>query len=480
MNVLYDALVSKSRRNRDGIAVTTPTKSITFLELREQVDSVAQTLIEKGVGDGQPVQIELPGYLDWVVSLALFKVGAFGVSVPKLWPDNKPETKFRWSVVLPGSDSATANTSNEEVLVMDPSWLSRANTSNLPSHSFKASDLVRGFPTSGSTGHPRIAALSHGALMARFAGLEGNWCEDVSEFNLMPLGSVGGFSTAMSSLVGEFPYFAADTPAGIPPNFFEVNTIRCLTGSPQQIGFVLGSLSPSDKRLSSVKRVKLAGSNPGSKLISQIRSRLTDDIVSVYGSTETAGVFSKRVQDDDSELSLGVMRKDCSYKVADSSGNEVGIGETGDLLLKSPFMYEGYLKDIIQMQVSEQSEWFNTGDSVVRGNSSVEFVGRLSDVLNVGGVKLFASVIEEFSKSLPGITDAVSFAGEDKNGSPIHVLAICSDKSFEISDFKREINQKLGPDAPSLIWQLPELPKAELDKPARWLLAEMLKQTYPR
>ena len=164
--------------------------------------------------------------------------------------------------------------------------------------------------------------------------------------------------------------------------------------------------------------------------------------------------------------------------MVDASRSEISDGSMGFLETKSPSMYSGYLISATAMSITPAGVWFETGDMVSASEGSFEFFGRDSNVLNVGGIKFEVSELEDFVKGVPGVTDALSFTGEDKQGREIHVMALVAQDS-QVSQTVLEAASRRFPEiAPQLIWRTPVIQRVGLDKPARWKTREDFYKDY--
>jgi acyl-CoA synthetase (AMP-forming)/AMP-acid ligase II len=141
-------------------------------------------------------------------------------------------------------------------------------------------------------------------------------------------------------------------------------------------------------------------------------------------------------------------------------------------------MYSGYLISATAMTIAPTDTWFETGDMVSANSGSFEFLGRDSNVLNVGGIKFHVSELEDFIKGVPGVTDAMCFTGEDKQGREIHVMALVAEDSQVSQTVLESASRRFPKIAPQLIWRTPMIQRVGLDKPARWKTREDFYKDY--
>lgn len=468
MNILYELLEKQADQNPDQLGLACSAKQLTFSELKLAVDSTAAKLNELGISRGLIVATNLGAFESWIVALALAKVGAIGLS---LAPGQLIEGTGSplWHFLIT-DDLAAESSSNR--LVFDNSWFTFDSSPELPAASFAANEWVRAISTSGTTGEPKVALFDYQSLSNKLKDITSIWSGERTEFNFMALGSTGGFSTALASLLTGKAYLARDTRKRPLIDFMVSNKVEVLSGSPDQIAGFIAANGSDLSLLSGIKSIRLAGSNPGEVFLEKLRDNFDAEIQSVYGSTETGAIFSSSLAAGKGSRQLGELRPGCEFRVVDAAGKEISDGSMGFLETRSPSMYSGYLISATAMSFSPAGTWFATGDMVSSKDGSLEFFGRDSNVLNVGGIKFDVSELEDFVKGIQGVSDALSFTGEDKQGREIHVMAVVSGES-QVGQKVLDAVLKRFPDiAPTLIWNTPKIQRVGLDKPARWKTRE--------
>lgn len=469
MNVLYDLLKSRAESSSTDLALANSRSQLTFGELLTAVDSSAAKLASMGIGPRLLIRIDLPDFENWILTLAIAKLGAISLSMPE-GSDRTGLYHLRIS---------TTGQQTEKELYFEPNWFGFSSAEGLSQFDFSNEDFIRGITTSGTTGKPKIALFNHFSIVNRTKYLTSIWSAGAREFNLMPLAATGGFSTAITSLLTGSPYLTRDTRGKPLVDFLSRMGITELTGSPDQVAGFMTRNKEHLAKLPSVKLVRLAGSAPSASLLSGIKSAFDAEVISVYGSTEAGAVFSNPEVSQAGEInSLGTLRAGCSAQVVDESGNEVPDGSSGYLRVRTTAMFSGYLKDLDTMKTEGSLEWFESGDMVTKSIGGYRFLGRPSDILNVGGRKISVSEMEQYATNSTAIQDALCFVGQDESGRDMLVMAVVSDNDNSIGELMSSINSRFADLAPALFWKTEEIPRAGLDKPARWLMAEKFRNEY--
>ncbi len=170
--------------------------------------------------------------------------------------------------------------------------------------------------------------------------------------------------------------------------------------------------------------------------------------------------------------------------VVDDRGNEVGPGEEGNLVIKSPWpgMTAGVYRDPERFvetywkQYKEQG-WYFTGDSAKKSEDGYYWIiGRVDDVIKVSGYRLGTAEIESIMVSHPAVAEAAAVAiPHDLKGNSIHIFAILK-KGIEPGkelehELANHIVDHLGPIArPEAVKCIESLPKTRSGKIMRRVL----------
>jgi acetyl-CoA synthetase len=170
--------------------------------------------------------------------------------------------------------------------------------------------------------------------------------------------------------------------------------------------------------------------------------------------------------------------------VVDDQGIEVGPGEEGNLVIKSPWpgMTAGVYRDPERFVETywkkyEKQGWYFTGDSAKKSEDGYYWIiGRVDDVIKVSGYRLGTAEIESIMVSHPSVAEAAAVAvPHDLKGNTIHIFAILKkgiDPSKELEhELANYIVDHLGPIArPEAVKCIESLPKTRSGKIMRRVL----------
>jgi acyl-CoA synthetase (AMP-forming)/AMP-acid ligase II len=188
---------------------------------------------------------------------------------------------------------------------------------------------------------------------------------------------------------------------------------------------------------------------------------------SLYGTTETGGI-SVDVDSETGSLGGCVGRPMRSIvaeirPVPDSTELKEGIGR---VWIKSPSVMAGYLsKDGIDSSAIVDG-WFHTGDlGELDESGRIHLVGRESEVINVFGMKVIPSEVEDVIALAPGVTDVKVYAGRHRSGSQIVKAVIAATDSLDLAALRAHCVKNLVPyKRPEVITQLESLPRTPTGK----------------
>ncbi len=279
-----------------------------------------------------------------------------------------------------------------------------------------AADAINIQFTSGTTGSPKGATLSHrnilnnGFFVGRSIGLRAGdrLCIPVPLYHCfgMVMGNLGCL-THGAAMVYPSPVFE---PGAV---LEAVQSERCtgLYGVPTMFIAVLGHPEFSRYDVSSLRTGCMAGSPCPVEVMKQVIERLhMSDVTIAYGMTETSPVSFQSSPDDPVERrvsTIGRVQPHLEVKVIDETGHTVPRGQPGELCTRGYSVMLGYWDDPERTAEAIDAEgWMHTGDiGVIDEAGYGNIVGRIKDMVIRGGENLYPREIEEFLHSHPKVVD---------------------------------------------------------------------------
>lgn len=443
-SVLTGDLLSRLRRHAQGtaasrLAVCDVAQAWTYAELDARSDQLARRLQARGVGreDVVAVLADRTVALPWAM-LGIWKAGAaFAILDPAHPPARLCQALAlacpRALVRLPGAPDLPGAVA-DWLQARGVPCLDEVPGAEPPEASFPlaappaAGDLAYVAFTSGSTGEPRAVAGEHGPLWhffdwhARTAGLgEGDRVSVLSGLGHDPLlrdtlGALWAGATvclpqaAVSMAPGELARWMAD----------QAITVTHLTPAMADL-LTLGAEAPGAPRLDALRLACLGGETLGAATVAALRA-LAPRVrcVNFYGTTETPQAVAWWPLDDGplapgSRVPLGRGIDGVQLLVLDPQGRLCGIGELGEIVVRTRWLARGYLNDPAAMAERFESgpggaddRRYRTGDlGRYRPDGSVEFAGRRDRQLKLRGFRIEPGEVEAALRALPGVREAV-------------------------------------------------------------------------
>ncbi len=270
--------------------------------------------------------------------------------------------------------------------------------------------------TSGTTGHPKGATLSHHNILNNGYFVGGGLkltendrlCIPVPLYHCfgMVMGNLGCL-THGSTMV--YPSEAFDPLATLQA----VAEERCtaLYGVPTMFIAQLDHPEFDKFDLGSLRTGIMAGSPCPIEVMKRVQSKMNmHEVTIAYGMTETSPVSTQCATDDPVERrvsTVGQVLPHIEIKIVDAEGKAVPRGETGEFCTRGYSVMKGYWNDEEKTREAiDEAGWMHTGDLATMDDEGyVNIVGRLKDMVIRGGENVYPREIEEFLYRHPKIQD---------------------------------------------------------------------------
>ncbi len=424
--VLTEALRAHAASRPGATALAGGDQVLTYSDLRDLVDALAARLTRRGVIPGDRVAILGTNSPEWVLAfLATLELGA--IAVPLNYRLGRLELARQLEQVSPRlilhdgqfADQLAGTSPGAEIRSLgnrdgrrDSIWGAPAAATFERADPDPAAPALISF-TSGSTGVPKGALVSHGALVIA-AGAYARTLqtsEDDSTLVLVPLFHNTGFCDQLAHmlLVGGacdlLPEFStAAARAALKRR--EASYLIAVPG----ILRLLAIGEDSDRIFSGCRIACYGGSPMPPAWIAEFAATWPAlRLYNCYGLTEFTSV-SHILEPADMAghpASVGRPVPGARQLIIDAGGNPVQEGSAGELLLSGPTRMLGYWEAPELTEAAFKGHWLRTGDvGIVDGDGFLELVGRASDVINRGGEKISPLQVESALGLEPLIGDA--------------------------------------------------------------------------
>jgi len=389
-------------------AVSLGSDVLTYAELNSAANRAAAALRAEGVGHGDRVVMWADTALEVLpLFVALAKLGAVFAPLNAHYGAEEAApvvdlARPRWMV----SDAARAATGREIAVARGVAHLSFAELSERaagqPEDEIREPALHEGDPhvvffTSGSTGRPKGVVLSHRANWLR--GFQGVF-RDVPEISvcMFPLFHMAPFTLGLAAWQtrGELALVPAATAdellAAVERR--RANRLYCI---PAVWSRIL-AIDAARYDTSSLREVDTGTSATPIELVRALKARFPGTATRIYyGSTEVGSATTLADAD--------VLRKPGSVGPA-SPGVEVRLAESGEIEVRSPFLFEGYFEDPEATATALRGGWFHTGDlGALDSESYLSVVGRVKELIRTGGESVAPAEVEEALAGHPAVAE---------------------------------------------------------------------------
>ncbi|MEW2395647.1 long-chain-fatty-acid--CoA ligase [Streptomyces sp. NPDC046862] len=300
------------------------------------------------------------------------------------------------------------------------------------SHRPEPDDCVLLLYTSGTTGFPKGAMLTHRSLGAHCASAAEafGFSHDSVNMVAMPLFHVGGISWALIGLwTGARTVLVRDV---VPTAVLEQIRRERVTHAffvPTVYEYFLATPELDKADLSSLRCLGYGGSPMPLPLMRRCLERFTQDFYQVYGMTEASGVFSVLGPDAHrdpgrAQLLTSAGRPVAGVQVRVASpltGEEVPRGRTGEFWIRSEQAMAGYWDKPEATAESFSDGWFRTGDAGFMDDDGFLFIrDRVKDMIISGGENIYPAEVERVINQHPSVADVCVIGVPD----PTYVEAV--------------------------------------------------------
>jgi len=441
----------------------------TYSELQQLVDQLAAGLISLRVEPGDRVGIWGPNSAEWVLTqLATAKIGAIMVCINPAYrlyeleyALNKVECKalitdeqFKTSDYLgmlntlapeleqcaPGQLEAAKLPHLEHIIRMGSAKspgmynfdevCAHASDGDLSAladlqDKLKPDDAINIQFTSGTTGNPKGATLSHCNILNN-GYLTGEAMRLTPADRLcipVPLYHCFGMVLAVLACVSHGSTMVFPGEAFDPEQTLQtVQDERCtaLHGVPTMFITELDHPRFNHFDLSSLRTGIMAGAPCPVEVMKRVISEMhMQDILIAYGQTELSPINNMTLPDDSLERRTETVGRAMPWvegKVIDEAGHVVPVGQKGEICARGYAVMQGYWNDPEKTaETIDASGWLHSGDiATMDASGYVRIVGRIKDMIIRGGENIYPREVEEFLYQHPAISEVQVFGIPDE------------------------------------------------------------------
>ncbi len=468
---VFAAFEACAERHAERVALEADGLSLSYRKLRRRARQIARQL-RQSTGEGAQRVALLLGHVDDAIPAMLGVLGAGHAYVP-LDPADPPERlrliaaeSGAQTVLTDGSTTDLARQLAPGTAVLDVFDAEQEPASRLP-WSARGSDAIAYLMyTSGSTGRPKGVLQTHGNLLhfvRSYAAQLGITPRD----RLSLLFSLG-FSAANMDVYGALLNGATLCPynvreLGVLPllDWIEETELTVLHAVPTLLRHVLDlDREGRKRRLGRVRAVDLGGEPVYASDLALVRARLAPDcmLVNHYAATE-ASVIAQQVLGERTPgagvMPVGRPAPGIAIRVVREDGAQAAPGETGEIVVSSPFLSPGYhgRPDLSAAAFAEDPThraWrtYRTGDfGRLDAEGRLWVTGRSDARVKIRGHAVDLTEVEAALCGLDGVKEAVVVARPEAQEAErgLRLVAQVAAKGQDARSLRRELAKRLPP-----------------------------------
>ncbi|WP_413363523.1 fatty acid--CoA ligase family protein [Lysinibacillus sp. 3P01SB] len=337
--------------------------------------------------------------------------------------------------------------------------------------------------TSGTTGHPKGAMLTHGNLYSNARDV-GNYLQIAGEDRVITTLPV--FHVFALTVVVNAPLMKGATlllaPRFSPGEIFKLADeykATVFAGVPTMFNFLYQFEEGDPKVFSHLRLAISGGASLPVALLHNFEEKFNVRVSEGYGLSEASPVTCFNPLDRERKAgSIGQSIINVENRVVDVNGEEVPVGEVGELIVRGPNVMKGYYKMPEETAMAIRDGWLYTGDLARKDEEDYFFiVDRKKDMIIVGGYNVYPREVEEVLFTHPNVIEAAVVGFPDPDfGEAVHAYVVLKDKTMAPDELKHYCAEHIVKyKVPKTIEVLDELPKNSTGK----ILRRSLKDALP-
>ncbi len=468
----------------DSIAVVCGDEQLTYRQLNDRSNALAQMLVEQGVRAGDLVGILLDRSLDVAVALlGVLKAGAAYVPVDPTYPP------ARQQLILDDATVRCVISSRQNAdRIPDNIWQVLLNTSTLDdqanpvNHGGSSEDLAYVLYTSGSTGKPKGVMVTHRNLANFFVGMDalqsspepGVWLAVTSiSFDISVFELLWTLSRGYTVVILTDPLAAAiDHSENSIAHQIEHHGVTHFQCTPPLMRMLIDD-ADARQALSTVKKIFIGGDAMPQDLARELTEQMAGDVYNMYGPTETTIWSTTEQLVSGVDVTIGRPITNTQVYVVDRNFQPLPVGVPGELLIGGDGVTRGYynkpdltadrfISDPFRSRTRESSDLcagpkshdsgylsrlYRTGDLVrTLDDGRLEFLGRIDHQTKIRGHRIELGDIETTLQSHALVKEAVVVvSGDDEHTKRLVAFVVPSNGKIDPAHLQSHLRDHLPP-----------------------------------
>jgi fatty-acyl-CoA synthase len=442
-----------ARRNPHRTAIVDDEGTMTFTELNDAVNAVANGLLDLGVRGGDGVAILARNHRWFLIAnYACARVGARTIllntefSGPQIRDVSEREgarviiydDEYADAVKIArpalgairalgtNPDSPEPSSSTDETLA---EMIERSSKDAAPKATKKSAIIIL---TSGTTGTPKGANRHAPPTLAPIGGVLSAVPFKAGEVTALPspmFHALGYLHATIAMTLGSTLVLHRRFAPAVVLSDVAAHKVTAIVVVPVMLSRMLDALEamPTKPDLSNLRIIFVSGSQLGAELATRAMKDIGPVVYNLYGSTEISFVSIARPQDlKKNPATVGPMIKGVKVKILDEHGSELPTGRVGRIFVGTFFPFEGYTgggnKEIIDGLMSSGDVGYFDSDGLLYVS------GRDDEMIVSGGENVFPAEVEDLISGHPEVIEATAIGVEDNDfGQRLRAFVVLKD-----------------------------------------------------
>ncbi|MEO5839805.1 MAG: AMP-binding protein [Acidimicrobiales bacterium] len=429
---------------------------VSFAGLAHDAQEVAAGLYELGVRPGHVVAWQLPTWIETVVVFTgLSRLDAVQVPLLPIYRSREVDHALRTTgaqFLISNAPSIDGHREGQLDILLDRRSLPRGEVARLPPAPTEARAVRWIFHTSGTTAAPKGARHCDGSIIAASASYVdaiGLTDDDRLPINF-PIAHIGGLVVHCCS------YLAGSTNILVerfdPATVIEVLAREDVTLPGVSQVFHLAYMDaqrrqPQQPLFPHARGYTNGGAAKNPELHYQLQEVMGVGLYSNFGMTECPFALCTPLSatDDKRAATEGRPVQGIQVRIVDADEGDVATGDTGELRLKGPMVFSGYVDESLDAEAFDAEGFFRTGDLAREDDGGYfQIVGRLKDIIIRKGENISAKELEDLLFGHPAVREvAVVGVPDPQSGERCCAVIVATDPGVPLpiaamSDYLRE------------------------------------------
>ncbi len=466
-------LENSANRYPDKIAVRCEGLEVKFKELDTKCNRLANGLKQLGLRAGDRCIVMMPNSITLIlVYYAIAKLGAIVVPANFLYrvhelehilKDSKPKAFIGAEPYLEQITKVLERIGEGPSIRVALGALQGSGFQNLE-EVFSTKDEFSTYPaddsetfnilyTSGTTGVPKGAMLSHGNLWKNariLAEMRGAIEPDTVVIGVLPLYHVFGITSVMNVsmylglTIELFSYFDPEKVIRV----IEKEDHTILFAVPTMLNRIIQIASERPPKRSSLKFCISGGASLPVEFLKRFERLFKTKIHEGYGLTECPVCVENPYGRPTKPGSIGLPIPEFRARIVDEQGNDVSTGEVGELLIKGPGVMKGYFNRPDDTREVLVDGWLHTGDLArMDEDKYIYIVDRKKELVIRGGYNVYPREIEEVLYQIPEILEAAVYGvpHEDLGEEVVAVIVLKEGSQIDVKAIQEYVKERVAP-----------------------------------